>query len=207
MRYVDMEERILGGNIIRLAEYKDLPEVAKIHKQMFSDHFLGKYSISTIQKYYQEFVLDCVFLVSEHNDKVTGFVLGGMSTDLNRAKSSFIAKYKAHYLIDTIVRPWVYKDALARIKTIYSLGKKASNNPNGESVRLLSIAVCRDAQGSGVASDLIRSFEENISPWTTYGLSVLSHNKRAQAFYLKNGFLIEKEVDDSIYLIKSNTGY
>lgn len=202
-----MEEKPLGKTIIRLAEYKDLPEVAKIHKQMFSDHFLGKYSLSTIQKYYQEFVLDCVFLVSEHNHKITGFVLGGMSKDLNKAKSSFITKYKAQYLIDTIIRPWVYKDALVRIKSIYSLGKQHSNNQNGDSIRLLSIAVSKDAQGSGIAGDLIRSFEENIFPWKTYGLSVLTHNKRAQAFYLKNGFLIEKEVNNGIYLIKHNTGY
>lgn len=191
-------------DIIRPIRPDDLPQIAQIHKEMFFDHFLGKYSLCTIQSYYREFIRDCVFLVSEEDEIINGFVLGGMSQDLNRAKAVFVKKYRLLYLFDTAIRPWVYMDALARIKTLFAIREQGNGKVSNDSIRLLSIAVSLDAQGSGVATKLVRSFEEAISPWKSYGLSVLSHNLRAQAFYQKNGFIIEREDGSSIYLRENN---
>lgn len=54
-----------------------------------------------------------------------------------------------------------------------------------------------------MASELIRAFEEAIYPCPTYGLSVLAKNKRAQAFYRKNGFEVEKENSSGISYVKT----
>ena len=85
----------------------------------------------------------------------------------------------------------------------FAIREQGNSKVSNDSIRLLSIAVSLDAE-LWVATKLVRSFEEAISPWKSYGLSVLSHNLRAQAFYQKNGFIIEREDGSSIYLRENN---
>ena len=81
----------MNKTIIKDAGLDDLKYVAKIHKEIFHDHYLGQFSETLIEKFYQVFIhSDIIFLVSETNGVVNGFVLGGESKKINYCKSSFI---------------------------------------------------------------------------------------------------------------------
>jgi ribosomal protein S18 acetylase RimI-like enzyme len=189
---------------VRRATKLDISSVATIHKQQFRDHFLGKYSELVIEKYYLSYLEKCIFLVSERENKINGFALGGWKNDIQTAKSEFLRENALLYIMDTAIRPWVYWDAISKAKTLLKPTRIQPSNEETPSMRLLSIAVIKDVMGSGIAGQLLVEFEEAITPWSTYGLSALEYNKRAIAFYIKNGFDLEKIELGAIYLRKTN---
>jgi ribosomal protein S18 acetylase RimI-like enzyme len=149
--------------LIRTVKSSDLQNIAVLHKERFSDHFLGKYSIPVISAYYQEFINECIFLVSEHNGNINGFVMGGDSHKLNNAKARFLKKNRVLYSFDTLIRPWIYKDVVSRIPSFL----KISNQPvstQQTAIRLLSIAISKDVEGYGISKQLLDSFEIAIWP-------------------------------------------
>ena len=197
---------------IRKAKQEDALNIAIIHKQQFNTHFLGKYSLKTIENFYKCFLNDDNFvLVSEKDNQVIGFVLGGDSCYLSKAQNVFLKKYRISYMLETVLKPHVYFSALSRIRmfcgSLFSDKSKMDNIAQNDllinkNIRLLSIAVDEKAKGKNIADMLIKSFENYIYP-NDYGLSVYKDNKRAVNFYLKNGFELEKEINNSLYLKKS----
>lgn len=182
--------------------------IAQIHKDQFSTHFLGKYSVNLIAKYYECFLEDSIFLVSEAKGSINGFIMGGASEHLNKSKKVFIKGNLLRYSLETLVNPRVYLDAVLRLKNIILLfkntteTKKSKNAVSTSNIRMLSIAVNEKAKGTNTAKDLLYSFEESISQSKSYGLSVLKKNIRAINFYKKNGFKLEKEDNLAIYFTK-----
>lgn len=191
----------MGETIIRTATIKDICQIAVIHKSQFSTHFLGHYSIGLIEKYYLNFLEACIFLVSESSGTINGFVLGGRSKELNRAKNNFIENNKLRYILETIFRPKIYIQALKRIKSVGVIRESASSPVQG-SFSLLSIAIMNELAGSGIAVKLVQEFEHRLSPISEYSLYVRKTNKRAINFYYKNGFKLVKDSNDCLHLIK-----
>lgn len=185
---------------IRRAQGFDIPQIARIHKLQFSDHFLACYSESLIGKYYAEFLNEFIFLVSCEGNTVNGFVVGGKSEDITSCRTSFLTRNILHIVIETLLRPRIYHEALRRLR--YFL--RSTNQPALLDVRvgLLSIAVSEDAKGRGVAINLVETFEKNLKDCLSYKLSVMKDNSRGRAFYNKMGFTFAGEGGESIVLVK-----
>lgn len=187
--------------VIRKADNWDIPQIALLHKSQFSTHFLGRYSVKLIERFYENFITSSIFIVNENKlGEIDGFVLGGSSDKLNISKSNFIKNYRLHYILETISMPSVYLQALTKAVDICK--SLISPEHSVDSIRLLSIAVSNDVKGTGIAVKLLRKFELSILPAKVYGLSVKKDNIRALKFYYKNGFEKEKETGGSIYLVK-----
>lgn len=189
---------------IRKADNRDIQQIALLHKSQFPTHFLGRYSVKLIGRFYENFIVSSVFLVNENKlGKIDGFVLGGSKDQLNISKNKFIKTHKFNYIFETILLPTVYLQALSKVVGMFKL--QISSEHSVAFTRLLSISVNDDVKGTGVAVDLLRRFELSILPVKVYGLSVKKDNARAIKFYYKNGFETEKETGESIYLVKRLT--
>ena len=187
---------------IRKALPSDIAQIASLHKQQFKDHFLGRYSESLIQKYYKPFLEACIFLVSECDGKLKGFIMGGSSSNLNAAKRTFLSCNKLRYIFETLLNPTVYVMALKPLKLIKELQSSDIADNNIPQLRLLSIAVAEDVKGSGLASKLLMEFEKHIQA-EEYGLSVHTNNIPAIKFYIKNGFTKTHDSAETTYFSKN----
>jgi ribosomal protein S18 acetylase RimI-like enzyme len=188
--------------MIRKANNLDMNEVATIHKRQFNDHFLGRYSIGLIRKFYETYLDSCIFLVSISDETINGFVMGGRFSDLNQAKQKFIHDNKFHYIIETICRPQIYIQAFNRLRYL-----KPTHTPDStsqaNSISLLSIAVSESAKGTGIASELINEFEKYVGiDSDAYSLTVKKSNNRAIQFYYRKGFELKVEKEHTIFMTK-----
>ncbi|WP_158560387.1 GNAT family N-acetyltransferase [Paenibacillus contaminans] len=188
--------------LIRTALPTDIQQISKIHKEQFGTHFLGKYSISLIEKFYLSFMQDTVFMVSETAGVINGFVLGGMNRDLELAKQRFLSANKRQYVAETLTTPGLYLPVIQRVSKNLTKSKEESVSPSKIPFRLLSISVSSHAKGRGVAEKLVQAFENEIASLTAYGLSVKKTNERAIGFYHKMGFEVEVEQPDCYYFVK-----
>lgn len=192
--------------IVRKAIYDDLIYVAQIHKQQFSNHYLGKFSVKLLLKFYECFFYDkdLIFIVYEKNSKVQGFIVGGDLKKINNASSSFIKNNIPMYALEILFNPNTW------VKSVQKLFKiVAGNKPSEKSLdatmgyTLLSIAVSKEAQGTGAASKMIDHFDELMLPISNeYFLSVHDTNDRAMSFYQKKGFTLERQFDGEAQFIK-----
>lgn len=187
---------------IRPATETDLLAIARIHKDRFADHLLGRYSVGLLTEFYRAFLDGTILLVHEDERGVDGFVLGGEAGRLAECRKAFLRANPARCLLETLCRPAIWAPALRQAGRLL-LGRKTRTG-SAESMRLLSIAVDRRASGQGVGCELIRAFEAELGDrWTSYGLSVKDHNTRAIAFYRKCGFEEEFRKDRTIYFRKN----
>jgi len=192
--------------LIRNASENDISQIALLHKKQFSTHFLGRYSTNLIEKFYACFLCgELIFLVSEYEGAISGFVLGGKSKYLSRSKEMFLKENRNSCIIETILNPSVYLLAASRILPLFSSLFQYRNKDEKQmaAIRLLSIAVNDKVKGQGVANLLIEAFENKIKPSPNYGLSVNKSNKRAIKFYCRNDFAVERETESSLYFIKN----
>lgn len=188
---------------IKCAVLADCYCVAKVHKSIFADHLLGRLPVWLIRQYYVCLCREgAILLVSEDEERsVSGFLLGGSSIVLNHGKNVFLKRcwwaFGTCILMDRL--------ALQLFKRTYL--RSASQGGGGKSsypMRLLSIGVRKDMQGSGVASALLSYFEAILTANDSikgYGF-VHNDNARAIRFYQKNGFYVETVTEMSTYLGK-----
>jgi ribosomal protein S18 acetylase RimI-like enzyme len=185
--------------MIRQATLKDMPIVADIHKKIFSNHFIGILPKFLICKFYRSYVKkDNVFLVSaDENHIISGFVLGGYSSVLDKCRSHFIKRNILCLVLSIIFSPKIYPLVFNRLK----------NHKEFKSAipfSLLSIGICEEQKGKGIAQQLILRFDKIMKTRNIdkYGLSVYKSNERAIRFYKKCGFLYEGESDRLFHYYK-----
>ena len=205
----------------RLAEKKDLQEIALIHTKAFPDYFLTAFGKDLLYKFYESYLKNKqVFIVAEKENKVIGFILGNNS-DISRKEFFNKNFYKIVFKIISELlkgnkilwkgmfqRLFFIKEAILS-KINKSKGKALKNEGGGYSLgtsyRLLSIAVDPNERGNNSAFEMEKYFcnklkEKNV---ITVGLSVKKENIRAINFYKKCKYEIEKEEKESIYYIKN----
>ena len=173
----------------------------RIHKARFLhiDYLLGQYSPSLIASFYREFLAGAVFLVHTNAaGKVDAFVMGGDAGMLSCRKRQFAKKHAARFACETLLRPRLWRIAA---RTAWGLLTPASDHaskeaatPFAKNMRLLSIAVAGEAEGTGAATALIREFDAKLrQSCGGYELTVLKTNERARRFYEKLDFLFIRE--------------
>lgn len=186
--------------VVRQVLDSDLHSIAVIHKGQFGGHFLGKFSVALLTKFYRAFLEDSIFLIAENLDEPAGFVLGGEAVRLTARKKQFLTSDLGRLILESAVRPRLWGMVISRL---FSLGPRGSQPVSGYEMRLLSIAVDDDSKGKGVASALVAEFEKSLTGYREYGLSVLADNSRAVAFYRKTGYTEEMRRGKSVYFFKT----
>jgi ribosomal protein S18 acetylase RimI-like enzyme len=190
----------------RFAKHLDLPQIAKIHKDQFPTHYLGQFSISLLEKFYQNLLdNECVFVVAEEDNCVLGFVLGGEWPKISGFLNSFMRKFFLRSLLESALRPSTWKKSIQKLISLFRHKAQDPNNlDNIESYTLLSIATDKNAQGRGVGTGLLIAFNNEMKKKTNrYYLSVQDENIRAISFYKKNGFEEAYRCPGEIQMIKT----
>lgn len=192
---------------IRKVVQSDIIDVARVHKERFSDHFLGKFPLKIIERYYLSYVADdnILFIVHvDENNKVDGFVMGGFSQDIKKAASNFIRDNLLLLMGVIVITPKVWKDVLDRLKLLFRKNGRQKNKEVDSDIRLLSIAVTEEKEGKGVSTSLVKNFEkgvENIGG-KRYGLTVHDDNIHALNFYRKMGFIKDAQTGKLVLMTK-----
>lgn len=192
-------------SIIRNALATDLTDVAEIHKNQFSDHYLGQFSIELLRLFYSGFLnRDIIFLVSEVDGRVCGFVVGGNLKSINRCSSIFIKDNISLYTREIFLRPHTWVKSLKKLfNLLFRKNVPAESLDYIMEYTLLSISVCPSFQGKGIAGQLVTAFDSNMKEYSDeYFLSVKDTNARAISFYEKNGFVKERHFSGEVQLIK-----
>lgn len=180
--------------MIRKVEKGDLQAIAAIHKENFGDHFLGKFSESLIAKFYACFIGGESFIADfSAQGECRGFILGGDNKWIQACSSQFMRSCRHQYVTEIIVRPNTWPGTIKKVYDLVSFWLKGhlrqesqSQRIKCSSYRLLSIAVAKRHQHAGVASGMVKFYEENC-PSDSYGLTVHDHNMKAIRFYQKMG--------------------
>lgn len=198
-------------HIIRLVEHRDLPVVAKIHRECFPESYssqLHKYQKiawggDLLIKFLEEYFIDNpeLFVVAEKDNQIVGYCMG-YYMDNDNQMHKFIKHNKSAVIWRTLLlllsgNTPSWKKLLSRLKKdkqkewliINDSNEHISNSLRGD---LLSICVSSNYQGSGIATELIEFF---LNSMKNHGkklclLSVSSHNYRAIRFYERNGFIL-----------------
>ena len=190
----------------RFAKHPDLIQIAQIHKEQFTTHYLGQFSNSLLEAFYKN-LLDAgyVFVVAVEDGCILGFVIGGEWKKISDSLNTFMKKNLIRSMFESAFRPKTWKKSFLKLVSIF---RKTVQNPNNldniESYTLLSIATSKDAQGKGIGSGLVTEFNKEMSKITNrYYLSVQDTNKRAISFYKKMGLVEAYRCEGEIQMIKT----
>lgn len=174
--------------------------IANVHYSAYSKkHFTSCFNKLKLAEYYKNLInnsdLTLVFL--DENNDISGFIVAGYT--VGSGVADFI-KSNRLYLMSVFSRnpSFFVEKVIAIVKSKLPSNQKAIYL---EPFRLMSIAVDSQNHSKGIGGALISEFETLLKSRGIkgYGLSVRKENVRAIKFYLKNGFHIDKETNDSVY--------
>ncbi len=195
--------------MIRHAHNNDLQTISLIHKRCFPEsyssqlmkfHFLG----GNLQvKFFEQYLNDCpeLFFVAEINGNIVGYCMGYFM-DNDKQMYNFVKEnywnliFKSLLLLISGNKP-TWKKIISRFDK-NSREKWMIVDPSNEHISinergdLLSICILPEYMGKGFSKELMDQFLKSMKKQgkKLCLLSVLSNNKRAIAFYEKNGFVL-----------------
>ena len=208
------------SNKIIDASISDLVLISDCYMRSFPNSLttlLGKNYVINQLKWYLIDEENFLFFLKK-NGKCIGFC-GGMNNYGKRnygSTSSMIQHSINHALKALLIRPWLlfnpklYKNFTIVIKNIFiklfSYGNKkvVKKDKNQVQASLIVIGVHPKYQGNGLAKLLIDQFEMRAvrNGFAKAQLSVLKKNIKAIRAYEKNKWIVEKEVENSLNMVK-----
>ncbi len=195
---------------VELLGPRHVDEVATLHLQAMRGYFLSELGERVLRRFYAEFCRHPydygVVAIGRTTGRLAAFVVG-----TSDSAAHFRSFYRRNALllagevaIAAVRRAAVRRGLLRRLRHLLFAGlavvrwhrpvASAPGPPRGPDrvcpVRLLSIAVAPDCQGTGVSGLVALRFEEVLrqAGFTRVGLSVHGDNDRAIAFYRKSGW-------------------
>lgn len=189
---------IVEINATNVSEFAE--DIARIHMTAYSrGHFTSTFGLRKLAEYNRFLVLNSdISLAAVDGRGLLGFIISGEA--VSRGVSAFIRENRAFLVGRMLARPaFLFEKLHSAIRaTLFP------RRPSSASYRLLSIATAPTAQSGGVGALLLADLEARLRTRgvARYGLSVLTRNDRAVAFYLRNGFLHEKDEMGSTYFRK-----
>lgn len=204
----DIEVDSIGEN--------DLPEIARLYEEAFSDHFLGHMGQKFLTLFCAQFMNSPVNYgyVAKCDGRPVGFVLGTIGSEPFHQlyRENFIALSLIvikRYLRDAYIRKHITKrlgNILVALKTLLPNNKgKSIDQPNTYvPARLLAIGVNSNYRGSGIANKLTSHFcdQMKLQGFMKVGLSALAWNERAISFYKKDGWIQDGGSETSLKFIR-----
>jgi len=178
--------------------------IAEIHAGAYSKgHLTSTFDRAHLVEYNRMLIEESdLSVVALDQDRVVGFIIAGETVAVG--VSRFIAANRGYLILRFLRHP---QFLLSRVywkivTTVRAVEKSAAT------FRLLSIATSPQAQSRGVGGRMLAEFEAMLKRKgvSRYGLSVLSRNHRAIAFYQRNGFVVDMEQFGSTYFYKPLSG-
>jgi len=191
----------------------DLPEIAQLYEDAFSDHFLGHMGQKFLKLFCAQFVNSSTNYgyVAKCNGKPVGFLLGTIDNApfYQFYRQNFIALtliVMKRYLLDAYVRKHITKRLgyiLVAMKTLLPSPKRGISTDHGNTsvpARLLGIGLDLNYRGIGIANKLTSHFciQMKREGFRKVGLSALPWNERAIHFYKKDGWIQEDSSETSV---------
>jgi ribosomal protein S18 acetylase RimI-like enzyme len=177
------------------------PAMAQVHLRAFPTSLRSRLGCGFLERFYVEFCrhpYDQGFVAYEEGSgRMAAFVVGTSRAHAHRL--AFLLR-RAPYLSWRIGERWL-ADPEVRMLVRFALeggpGRGAARPAAICPVRLLSIAVDPDFQGSGAAQTVAEAFEARLraAGHDRVGLSVHADNPRAIAFYQKTGWEVTHQSD------------
>lgn len=173
--------------VIREIAYKDIPEIALLHKNIFGkSHFSSTFSFSLLKKYFSELLKYSKYkIVVVDRDQIQGYLIASLNPDIPVKK--FMKDNIIQLFIILMLNP---KFLIEKIRTILFLIKGKKENIHEKNVSIYLIAVNNTKQNRGIGKFLLDHFEDLLlkDKVNQYTLAVRSDNTPAIGFYLKNNF-------------------
>lgn len=180
---------------------KILNYFTKIHHAAYSkEHFTSLFSDEKLNQYYKLLIYySDLSIMIYSNDIPLGFIVSGKNVSLGVKEFKKLNKFYLSLLL--VLNPIFFIEKLKAILIVFF----SKNHVNTTEYRLLSIAVDNKNQSKGIGNILLTKFEDFLIERSilTYGLSVRKDNARAIKFYLNNGFEIEIDKKETLYLKKN----
>lgn len=211
--------------ICSTTKMSDLDALARCHKKAFPDALstkLGHNFCSRMLSWYIESDRGIIFHL-EQDGEILGYV-GGIKIKVpglpGSATSITQYSFKA-FIWAFILRPWLifHSESLKRISFIWrsiklKLGSEVKNSTEKKpdisqnftpSMGLVVIGVSPEYQGKGFGSVLLREFEERARKegFNKINLSVKRSNFQAITAYKKNGWKIDREGEQELFMFKN----
>jgi len=178
-------------------------QAAEIHLAAYSHgHFTSTFGLPKLAEYNAGLISHSdICLGALDGEKMLGFLIAGES--VSRGVAEFVRNNR-WFLIGKLVS---HPQFLVEKVSFTMRARLARTKPSKATYRLLSIAIDPGAQSSGIGGMLVAALEERLRAkgLRRYGLSVLSKNARAIAFYSRHGFELEKVELGSAYFRKDLT--
>lgn len=203
--------------LVRELHEDDANEVAAVHERCFEGYFLTQLGRAFLRRYYASFCRhDSAYGViarDRENERVAAFVVGTADT-----QAHFRVFYRRNMLslllsvpVKFVTNPIIRRQLLSRTSHIKTAAlslvpglKRRPSKPIGDRgpdnqypLRLLSIAAAPEYRGSGAADLVSDRFEQFLRAdgHKRVGLSVHADNRRAIAFYEKQGWELTHSSD------------
>lgn len=171
--------------------------MANLHFQTINQGFLSKLGVGFLHSLYRFLVQKELVLVYKEEIKVLGFVSCALSTSGIMKQFLFSSPSAIFKLgIALIKNPKLIKPLLET----YRAPSLSVSNTNQETdipeTELLSISVSPDAQQGGIGTQLLAALETELKIRGIFKYKVIAGEKLegANKFYLKNGFVLTKQI-------------
>lgn len=185
--------------LIRSIEINDLEKIASLHLRSFDKyHFSSHFSKSLLESYFKSVLyFNHYSYLAEENGEILGYLIGGNQTEPGLRK--FLKENFFNVIGRILVNPLFLAEKINAV--FLRLKKKQFSKAE---YRIYIIAIAPEKQGTGIGKKLLMYFEEQLSKnnINLYGLSVRKWNRKAELFYIKNGFKLENKSNVSIYFMK-----
>ena len=175
-------------------------QAAEIHLAAYSHgHFTSTFGLPKLTEYNAGLISHSdICLGALEGEKMLGFLISG--ENVSRGVAEFVRNNRWFLIRKLLSHPQFLFEKIS-----FSVrARLVRTKPSKATYRLLSIAIDPRAQSSGIGGMLLAVLEEHLRARGVkrYGLSVLSKNPRAIAFYRRNGFELEKIELGSAYFSK-----
>ena len=194
----------------------DIPALARLHREIFGERFLGYMGEPFLRLYHGEFagIEGNAGFVALVQGSPVGFVVG--TVDVDQFYAPFFRRHPFplaalglwRLLVSRAARKDMMRSAAQfsfALRSIFSATMSAKAIGTKVSARLLAIGIADSARGSGAARALETAFLEEMAKLGVHevGLGVDFDNPRAIRFYQKHGWQQEGRKDKVIYFRKS----
>lgn len=178
--------------IITEINCEEWPDIAALIAQAIPNALISKLGKAVGAAFYAKIVeqdCSCAYVAKDESGNIVGVITG--TTDYSRVRSIAFKGQLAKLLIAANIRllrwpviSWVIKGILAKAKC------EKQNYADGPTAKLVAIAVCPKARGTGLAQKLVEKMESfMVSKGLREPYTILTEksNTRANKFYEKIG--------------------
>lgn len=184
---------------IRQIENKDIPEIARLHKQSFDkSHFTAFFSHELLNSYIKVFIsYNPYSYLAEENNRILGYLIGGNKT--GEALDNFSKNNYLKIIYTLLLHPRFILEKMHSILLKFNKVKVSDVE-----YKIYIIASLPETRSKGIGRALINIFENELrlKGLKEYGLSVREQNSNAISFYENNNFIRINKIQKSLYYKK-----